>query len=101
MDALTVPPKYSLLHNNSKGRSFGTYISEHEITPCNITLRDIHAEAKSHLTKSNELVVEHDILVVKTANDWIKQAKARPIPKKLFGEFWLEGELCFLFADTI
>lgn len=37
---------------------------------------------------------------IKTANDWIGGAKHRPLPKKLFGDFWLEGELCILFADT-
>ncbi len=37
---------------------------------------------------------------VKTANQWIEQAKKRPIPKMLFGELWFENELCILFADT-
>jgi RecA-family ATPase len=37
---------------------------------------------------------------VKTANRWIEEAKNRPIPKMLFGEFWFEGELCILFSDT-
>ncbi len=37
---------------------------------------------------------------MQTGNHWIEQAKARPIPKMLFGEFWFEGELCILFADT-
>ncbi|MDD3787068.1 MAG: AAA family ATPase [Petrimonas sp.] len=37
---------------------------------------------------------------VKSANKWIEQAALRPIPKMLFSEFWYEGELCILFADT-
>ncbi|MBN1117966.1 MAG: AAA family ATPase [Bacteroidales bacterium] len=37
---------------------------------------------------------------VRTANQWIEQAKTRPIPKMLFGELWFENELCILFADT-
>ncbi len=36
----------------------------------------------------------------KTANKWIEEAKNRPIPKMLFGEFWFEGEVCILFSDT-
>lgn len=36
----------------------------------------------------------------KKANDWIDQAKHKPIPKQLFSEFWHEGEFCILFADT-
>ena len=37
---------------------------------------------------------------VKTANQWIEQAKASPIPLMLFGELWHDSELCILFADT-
>jgi len=38
--------------------------------------------------------------IAKPANQWIDEAKVRPIPKMLFGEFWFEGEVCILFADT-
>lgn len=37
---------------------------------------------------------------VKTANEWIQQAKTTPIPEMLFGEFWHENEICILFADS-
>jgi RecA-family ATPase len=30
----------------------------------------------------------------------LNRRKTRPIPKMLFSEFWFEGELCILFADT-
>jgi len=40
------------------------------------------------------------LFTIKTGNGWIESAKARPIPEMLFGEFWFEGELCILFADT-
>jgi RecA-family ATPase len=39
-------------------------------------------------------------LIVKPANTWIAEAKLRPIPRMLFSEFWFEGEVCILFADT-
>lgn len=39
-------------------------------------------------------------LKVKEANQWIDEAKRRPIPNMLFSEFWYENELCILFADT-
>jgi len=32
--------------------------------------------------------------------DWMERSNVRPIPKMLFGEFWFEGELCILFADS-
>lgn len=37
---------------------------------------------------------------IHTANQWLEKAKMRPAPKMLFDEFWFEGELCILFADT-
>ena len=37
---------------------------------------------------------------VQSANEWINQAKKTPIPKCLFAEFWHEGEICILFADS-
>lgn len=41
-----------------------------------------------------------EFLIIKSANDWIDEAKSKPIPKKIFGPFWYEQELCILFADT-
>ena len=41
-----------------------------------------------------------DFLIVKTANQWLKEASQRPIPKMLFSELWHEGELCILFASS-
>ena len=37
---------------------------------------------------------------VRSGNDWLEAAKLTPVPKMLCGEFWYEGELCILFADT-
>ena len=42
----------------------------------------------------------NELLKVMTANKWIEEAKLRPIPKVLFSEFWFEGEVCILYADT-
>jgi RecA-family ATPase len=55
-------------------------------------------ELKQEVRSSPKLLPE--LLVVKSANDWLKQAKERPIPAQLFSEFWFEGELCILFSDT-
>lgn len=41
-----------------------------------------------------------DLLLVKSAREWMLQEYGKPMPRKLFGDFWLEGELCILFADT-
>lgn len=42
----------------------------------------------------------NEFLTIKPANAWIDEAKNKPIPKKIFGPFWYEEELCILFADT-
>ena len=39
-------------------------------------------------------------LAVKPLNEWIAEASSKPIPKRLFGDLWLEGELCIAFGDT-
>ena len=42
----------------------------------------------------------NSVLTYKKANEWMEEAKLRPNPKKLFGTFWFEYEVCILFADT-
>lgn len=57
-------------------------------------------EVERLLQQGNEDKEKKGLFLVKTASRWIEQAKTRPIPLMLFGEFWFEGELCILFADT-
>lgn len=40
------------------------------------------------------------LLVVKTANQTIRDAMSQPIPHRLCGNLWFEGEVGILFADT-
>lgn len=40
------------------------------------------------------------ILNIKRSYEWIEQAMQLPVPTMLFDEFWNEGEICILFADT-
>jgi len=65
-----------------------------------IGIEDIKTEAEQLIKQCNEAKESKGLFIVKTASRWIEQAKNRPIPKMLFGEFWFEGELCILFADT-
>lgn len=44
--------------------------------------------------------MENSYLITRTANETLEYAKTLPTPKMLFSEFWIEGELCVLFADT-
>lgn len=51
----------------------------------------------------NIKIVENEnigLFTVKSATKWMDEAKNISVPKMLFGEFWFEGELCILFADT-
>ena len=55
------------------------------------------------MNESNQLIYNNSnvgLFTIKTASEWIEEAKNRPIPKMLFGEFWFEGEVCILFSDT-
>lgn len=47
-----------------------------------------------------DLDVNNGVLRIRTANECIEDAKTKPIPKMLFSEFWHEGEICILFADS-
>lgn len=45
--------------------------------------------------------VEFDeFLNIRSANETMRLASAKPIPQMLFSELWHEGEICILFADT-
>ncbi len=43
---------------------------------------------------------KEEFLIIKSANEWIEEAKKKPIPKMIFGPFWYQEELSILFADT-
>ncbi|MBC8770441.1 AAA family ATPase [Arenibacter sp. BSSL-BM3] len=57
----------------------------------------VKSEINNHEAK---LTTHTSCFIVKTANDWIEEAKSRPIPNMLFDAFWFEKEVCILFADT-
>ena len=64
----------------------------------NIT--DIKNDTELRNKKIQETKINKGLLKAMPANQWIELAKIRPIPRMIFGEFWYEGELCILFADT-
>jgi len=43
---------------------------------------------------------QENIFLIRTMNQCLIDAKARPIPKKLFSNFWNEGEIAVLFSGT-
>lgn len=65
-----------------------------------MNLSVIKADTNKLIGDLNSEMENKGLFKVMTATKWLNQAKTRPIPKMLFGEFWFEGELCILFADT-
>ncbi|RYU96255.1 LuxR family transcriptional regulator [Emticicia agri] len=61
----------------------------------------IQAEAKATLDAlESSAGTTTGLLKHNTANYWIDKAKKQPRPRYLFDEFWIEGEICILYADT-
>lgn len=65
-----------------------------------IGVNDIKTEVGQLIKQSDETKESKGLFTVKPANKWIDESKKQPIPQMLFNEFWFEGELCILFADT-
>ena len=91
---MSVPTTQSL---NSIDLEQGKVTKNYSIDEGFEALKDIINEPFKPLSDLKE---HKGMLTVKTGNQWIKEAKNRPIPKMLFGELFHESELCILFADT-
>jgi RecA-family ATPase len=72
----------------------------YEFDKYNIGVEEITNEAERLIKQGNDAQECKGLLTVKTANDWIEQAKTRPVPKMLFDAFWFQSEISILFADT-
>ncbi len=93
-------PDNSLFIEHNKDNDFIHIKPEFDFGKYNIGIEDIKTETELRIKQGNKAKENKGLFTVKTAGSWIEQAKTRPIPKMLFGEFWFEGELCILFADT-
>ncbi len=71
-----------------------------ETTLSKIDFSDIKNDVRKNLLLAEKQQENRSLFTVKTANDWIEEAKQSPIPNMLFSEFWFENEVCILFADT-
>jgi archaellum biogenesis ATPase FlaH len=86
--------------DGNKDTNFNPITPPFDFDKFGIGVEDIKAEAEQLLKQGNEANESKGLFTVKTASRWIEQAKTKAIPQMLFGEFWFEGELCILFADT-
>ena len=89
-------PISSLIEHQNK------YTNYNSINPIfkNIFKNDIIKDSETLIKQVEKENESKGLFLVKPANTWIMEANVRPIPKMLFGEFWFQGELCILFADT-
>lgn len=68
-------------------------------------VRRIQEEAEAELVSpgdpsDQESEAFKSLFKIRPAGEWIAESSKRPAPKMLCGEFWFEGEICILFADT-
>lgn len=100
MENNTIQPEKLMLEALHEDTKLNAITPSFEFVKYNIGVEDIKIDTELLLKQGNEAKESKGLFTVKTASRWIDQAKTRPIPKMLFSEFWFEGELCILFADT-
>jgi hypothetical protein len=88
-----------------KKQTSGEVEMNQEKQPQTFGVEAFRAEAETFFkSNSNNDILGGDgfqsLFRIQTARRWLEDARQRPIPKMLFGEFWFEGEICILFADT-
>ncbi len=92
--------KSEIITGDDLGSSSNSLNPDFKFEESNIYINDFLDEANK---LSNNLHSKNDnksLLTIKTANEWIEQAKTKPIPRRLFDDFWYEGEVCILFSDS-
>lgn len=83
---------------NSEGAYSNNHSKDKDFT--SLLKQEISSIQESFDENQSVKIINSDFFNVMSANEWIIQAEKRPIPKMLFSEFWYEGEVCILYADT-
>lgn len=68
--------------------------------PSGAVLKNTKATSKNAPSRYCFKEREGSVFTAMTANKTLEVAKKQPDPRKLWKEFWFEGEVCCLFADT-
>ena len=55
---------------------------------------------EKELHNDDDGVINDGVFIVRSANEWMEQAKNIPDPKPLWLSLWYEGEICCLFAES-
>lgn len=103
---MNLPPKNTLdvqdkdTTINGNGKALKPDFDFSSIKKDGITSSDIKEEETNLLQESEKAKEAKGMFLIKPANQWINEAKAKPIPDTLFDSFWSEEEICILFADS-
>ncbi len=62
-----------------------------------LSLEALRAHVSEMLTQPKP---NHSLFMAHSGNQWLNLGQNQPTPVMLFAEFWFDGELCILFADT-
>lgn len=89
-----LPPKGDVSDWLASGGTAEQLSTLADATPLYVPTEKIQPEPKAADETSSNL------FIVKTANEWIEASKLRPMPRKLWDDFWFEGELCILYSDA-
>lgn len=88
------------IDNDGKKFNEDAYFRKLGLTKAERTSNDRWKKARQ---KYREGAIPHmgqTVLDLRSANDWLQRSDEPAAVRKLFGDFWLEGELAILFADT-
>ena len=73
---------------------------QHKDTTDPISVDGLLADFQQQQQAFNQPPEYVGLFTIRTGNQWIKEAKNRPVPQMLFDVFWFEGEICILFAGS-
>jgi hypothetical protein len=79
------------------------YIFQYKLEGGGIMMLDLDISGLEKLKPKhleNPFTAGNDLLKIKTANEWVEEARLQPDLKMLFGSLWYEGEVCLLFASS-
>lgn len=93
-------PVNSFPEEHYEGKNNIRFIPDFDFKDSNIRINDLISESQRLTNKVKDTKEHKGLFLVRTANRCMEEARAFPVPRMLFGEYWFESELCILFADT-
>lgn len=63
-------------------------------------LKSVVADAAAKVKQAPAPALEKRGFISKTANDWMREAKEKPVPRRYYGDLVIENEITVCFAST-